>query len=89
MFNRKFWRAVVERALKTLGQTAAALLIANGTGLLDTDWLGLLSAAGMAALLSVLTNIGVGAATDGGPSIGNVEVVSEEPNPRRELGVDP
>lgn len=69
MWTRTFWQAVAERALKTLAQAAAAMLVADGTGLLDADWLTVLSVSGMAAVVSVLTSIGSAAATDGGPSL--------------------
>ena len=76
MWNKTFWKAVVERALKTFAQAAGALLLAAGTGLLDTDWVGVASASGMAALLSVLTSIATAAMTDGTPSLGSVEEIA-------------
>ncbi len=89
IFTIPFWKAVLERALKTLAQTAAALLIASSTGLIDTEWVGLISAAGMAALVSVLTSVGTGLATDGGPSLGNVEKVAPAPAaPERAAAAD-
>ena len=69
MFTIAFIRATLERAIKTLAQTAAAMLVADGTGLLDTDWITVASVAGMAAIVSLLTSIGSAAATDGGPSL--------------------
>lgn len=39
---------------RTFAQSLAALLTADGTGLLDTDWKAKLSVAGMAALLGFL-----------------------------------
>ena len=71
-----FWRATTERAIKTLAQTAAALIVAAGTGLLDTDWLTVASVAGMAAVVSLLTSIASDAATGDGPSLGGGEVVA-------------
>lgn len=73
-----FWRATTERAIKTLAQTAAALIVAAGTGLLDTDWLTVASVAGMAAVVSLLTSIASDAATGDGPSLGGGEVVTAE-----------
>jgi len=69
MFTRAFLYALLERAVKTFAQTAAAMLVAAGSGLLDADWITVASVAGMAALVSVLTSIGSGAATDGSPSL--------------------
>lgn len=83
MFTRTFALAILERAVKTLCQTAAALLVADGAGLIGTDWVGVVSVSGMAALVSVLTSVGTGLATDGGPSFGNVEELT--PPPRRAL----
>ena len=77
MFNSAFAKATFERAVKTFAQVLAALLVSNGTGILDTDWTSGLSVAGMAAVISVLTSIGSGALTGDGPSLTNAEVVSE------------
>ncbi len=79
MWTKTFALAVLERALKTFAQSAAALLTASGIGLLNADWIQILSVAGMAAVVSLLTSIGTGAATDGSPSVGNVETVAEWP----------
>lgn len=73
MFTIIFWRATFERAVKTIAQAAGALLIGAGTGLLDTDWLGVASAAGIAGVISVLTSIGSDAITGNGPSLTNDE----------------
>ena len=67
MWNRKFWAAAGERAVKTLAQSSVAAIIAAGTGLVDTDWLGVVSVAGMAAIISLLTSVGTDAATGDGP----------------------
>lgn len=64
MFTRAFWMDILVRAVKTLCQSAVAALVAAGTGLIDTNYVGLLSVAGMAALISILTN--VGGASDAG-----------------------
>ncbi|MGV3564216.1 MAG: holin [Nocardioides sp.] len=73
IFTLTFARAAVERAIKTAAQTAGALLIANGTGLLDTDWTAAASVSGMAAVISLLTSIGSDVATGNGPSLGGGE----------------
>ncbi|HEV2778535.1 MAG TPA: holin [Actinophytocola sp.] len=57
MFTAVFWKDTAERALKTSAQVLATVLIAAGTGLLDTDWTAALSTAGMAMVLSVLTSL--------------------------------
>lgn len=60
MANRVFWKDAVERAVRTAAQAELAVLIADGTGLFDTNWWAGLSAAGMAAVLSLLTSVGSG-----------------------------
>ena len=82
MFTIAFWKAAAERALKTFAQTAAAILVAAGTGLLSADWVGVLSVAGMAAVVSLLTSIASGAATDGSPSLTSAEVLYD---PKRDF----
>jgi hypothetical protein len=57
MFTYAFCRSTFERAVKTFAQTLVALLSVHGIGLLDAPWVTALSAAGMAALLSVLTSL--------------------------------
>ena len=52
---------------------------ASGIGLLNADWIQILSVAGMAAVVSLLTSIGTGAVMDGSPSVGSVETVAEWP----------
>src|SRR4249919_3387683 len=78
MFTKKFLLALLERGVKTFAQALAAILTAAGIGLIKTNWVGALDAAGMAALISVLTNIGIARFTDGGPSIGNVEEIAPD-----------
>ena len=82
MWTLAFWKATAERAIKTAAQTLGALLVANGTGLLDTDWAPALSVAGMAVVLSVLMSIGSGAATGDGPSLTNAETLEPLPSER-------
>lgn len=88
MFTKKFLQSLAERGLKTLAQALVATLAvsaAAGGGLLNVDWVNVLSVGGLATLISVLMNVTIGAASDGNPSIGSVETVDEEPAvaPRR------
>jgi hypothetical protein len=69
MFTKAFWAASGERAAKTFAQTLASLLLAAGTGLLDTAWTTSLSVAGMATLLSLLTSVGSSSIGNSGPSL--------------------
>lgn len=67
--NPTFWIAAVERAVKTFAQTAVGILSAEAVGLFDADWAGVLSAAGMATVISVLTSIGSGGVGSDSPSL--------------------
>lgn len=70
MFAPYFWRATVERAVKSFAQALIALLSASSLGILDVAWVTTLSTAGMTTLLSVLTSVAsvhVGPADD--PSV--------------------
>lgn len=69
IFTKAFGLATFERAVKTFAQTLAALLLADGTDLLTTNWATALSVAGMAAVISVLTSVGSGAVGESGPSL--------------------
>jgi hypothetical protein len=64
--NKMFWKDALERAIRTTSQVICALVVAAGTGLLDTDWTATLSAAGMAGVLSVLTSLAAEAKTQDG-----------------------
>lgn len=59
--SSRYWRAWARaaaiRALKTFAQTLAASIAVSST-LTDAPWIPALSAAGMAALLSLLTSLG-------------------------------
>ncbi|MGN6299700.1 MAG: holin [Angustibacter sp.] len=68
-FSRAFLAAAGERALKTFAQTLAALLAAGGAGVLDVDWLGGLSVAASAAVVSLLSSVASGGVGAPGPSL--------------------
>lgn len=70
MFTKAFALAALERAVKTFAQSLAALLVADGTDLLTTNWGDRLSVAGMAAVVSVLTSVASGSLGSNGPSLG-------------------
>ena len=75
MFTTAFWKASFERAVKTFAQSLVAVGLVEAGGLLDVGWKGALSAAGLAAVISVLTSVGSAGATGGGPSLTNAESV--------------
>lgn len=62
---RNLWKIkLVRLPVKTFAQTLAGVLAGSGAGLIDADWVGSLSVAGMAAVLSFLMNVGGDTATD-------------------------
>lgn len=69
MWTAAFWKAAFERAVKTFAQALVAVMTADGFGLLDADWTARLSAAGMAAILSLLVSIGSSGVGNSGPSL--------------------
>lgn len=56
MFTLAFWKGAFERAAKTFAQSLLAVIAVTGIGFGDVDWGVSLSAAGLAALASVLTS---------------------------------
>lgn len=54
--TKQWFKAAGIRALKTFAQTAAATIGVSAT-LGDVNWLGVLSASALAALLSMLTSV--------------------------------
>ncbi|GCD46105.1 holin [Streptomyces paromomycinus] len=66
MNTAAFWKATFERVVRTFAQALLAVLGAGATGVIDAPWLGALSAAGLAALLALLTAI----AASGGGTVG-------------------
>lgn len=65
MLTRAFWRATGERCVRTFAQALLAVLGAESAGLLDADWPGALSAAGMAAVLALVTAVATSSGTEG------------------------
>lgn len=57
----EYWRNWIKaagiRAIKTVAQTAVAMLSGELTGLLDVNWLSVLSVAAMAGIVSLLTSV--------------------------------
>src|SRR5262245_32393781 len=60
LITGSFWAQAAERAVKTFAQAAIALLTGEGLGLLSVNWQNVLSVAGLAALVSVLTSVSSG-----------------------------
>lgn len=54
----KLWcKAAVIRALKTVAQSAVALIGTGAVGIIDVNWLTIASVAGLAGVVSILTSI--------------------------------
>ena len=58
LWSIAFWRGAGERAVKTFAQSLVAVIGVGAVGLLDVDWIGALSAATLATVISLLTSIG-------------------------------
>ena len=71
MYSWCFWKDAIERTVRTFAEATVALLTASGTGLLDTDFRQVLSIAGMAALIALMTSLTAGAVSPAtGASLG-------------------
>ena len=55
--SMEWWKAACVRALRTVAQTAAAV-IGTSAFLGEVDWIGVVSAAALAGVLSMLTSLG-------------------------------
>ena len=54
---KRWAMAAAVRAIKTAAQTAAALIGTNAIGITEVDWAAALSAAALAAVMSLLTSV--------------------------------
>lgn len=57
--NKQFWKAAAIRAIRTMAQTAVAMLPAAAT-ITDVDWAVVLGTAALAGVGSVLTSLATG-----------------------------
>ena len=86
MFTLSFAKAATERALRATAWALSSLLIADGTGILDTAWADRLSVAGMAGVLSVLASIAGSQVGQTGPSLANEAIVPPARDPQHDGG---
>lgn len=56
----EFWKAAGIRAVRTMAQTAVALIGTNLVSITAVDWVGVASGAALAGVLSVLNSIATG-----------------------------
>jgi len=57
MFNKKWWKAVGVRTLRTMAQVAAAQLVIGEAGLLDVDWINFLSVVLLSGIVCVIMSL--------------------------------
>lgn len=58
--TKQFWKAAGIRALRTMAQTAVAMIGTNAVGIVDVNWAGVASGAALAGVCSILTSIATG-----------------------------
>lgn len=73
MFTKSFVKDLAERAIKTFAQSAVAVLTAGATGVLDVDWVNVLSVSLLATLVSVLTSVASGKVGDDSACLVNIK----------------
>ncbi len=54
--NKKWWKAALIRAVKTIAQSAVSM-VAVGAAISEVDWLRVLSVSAVAGVLSLLTSL--------------------------------
>lgn len=83
LLDKHFWMDAVERMVKTVCEVALALIGTGMVGIMDVDWLNLLSVCAMAALVSILTSVASSIKTDtvSGASLVSNRVAAIEPLP--------
>lgn len=80
LLDKDFWMDAVERVVKTVCEVALALIGTGMVGIMDVDWLNLLSVCVMAALVSLLSSVASSIKTDtvsGASLVSNKERVVE------------
>lgn len=55
--NVEWWKAAGVRAIKTVAQTAVAIIGTNAIGVTEVDWVGVASGAALAGIVSLLTSV--------------------------------
>ena len=70
---KEFIKCAVIRAVKTMAQTAVAMLGTGAVGILDVDWVAVVSASALAGVVSILTSIATGL-----PECGKITEVAKE-----------
>ena len=55
--NINWWKAAGTRAIKTVAQSAIAIIGTNALGVTDVDWTAVASAAALAGIMSLLMSL--------------------------------
>ena len=75
IFTARFAIAAAERAVKTMAQTAAALIGTGAVGILDVDWAQIASVSALAAIVSLLTSVASAGIGPHGPSLADESII--------------
>lgn len=78
MLTATFWKAAIERAVKSAAQVAILTIGADSFNVVTMDWAEVAGFSGGGLVLSLLTSIAFGA-KDGNPSATNAEVATDAP----------
>lgn len=54
---KRWFKAAIVRAIRTVAQTAVGMLSGNMIGIMDVDWIAVASVSAMAGLVSLLTSV--------------------------------
>lgn len=57
IFTKEWFKAAGIRAIKTVAQTAIAIIGTNAVGVTDVNWVAVVSAAALAGIVSLLTSV--------------------------------
>lgn len=58
--SKEFWEAAAHRAIRTFAQTAISAIPTSAALLTEINWIYILSASALAAIVSILTSIATG-----------------------------
>ena len=57
IFTVEWLKAAAVRAIKTVAQTAVGMLTGEMVGIMDADWIAVVSVSAMAGVVSILTSV--------------------------------
>lgn len=69
MFTKAFWKATLERLVRTFAQAVLGVVSADQLGVLDVDWGQAASVGALASVLALLTAVATSGAGQPGPGI--------------------